>query len=658
MKKMKWFSLALAALVLGACSSSDDVVDAGNTGQPQWNADGTGYINLAINLPTTQGTRATDPVPSPNDNWDDGIASEYDVKNATLILFTKSGTETDFKVNSAYDLTKDFSLVGSNTDAITSTANISTAINQVAAGTELKALVVLNDNGLIDVDGTNLKVNNTTFTGTLSELNNQIQTAAKNKNQETTWHNTDNGFLMANALLYTAPGEDATTAPSAATNAKLFVLADIDGNKIYSTKAEAEANPATNIFVERVEAKVQVSVGDNANGSFTGSVGKDPTATTDQNGTTTTTSTTCKYQILGWWLDNTNTTSKLTRDENEFTDNNSWLDYKSDKMTPGRYRMVGGKTVGEGTDGSSYYRVYWGKDHNYASTETHSLKTETTEPTNLKPTTGTNYDYCFENTTDVDAMTEENVTRVIIKAKLVTDDTTPADIGDFYTINNNHNTIYSLDNVKKQVTALLLKELDMQNWINKNKKENETVTSEDFTVTISNTDAGVVKVTAVSIEENSKNKFNDNASLSTLTDPNSSPSTSNDDTSTTQEDYVVTLANKGIVLNYYKGGETYYYVWIKHFGDEYTPWEDNGAHGGGTTTGGVYGTGDDAKNNYLGRYGVLRNNWYQIEVTGIKAIGSPTVTPSTETPVDKVESHIACRINILPWAIRKQQVEL
>lgn len=56
MKKVKLFSFALAALMLGACSS-EDVID--NGGQPQWNDKGKGYINLAIQLPTQPGTRPT-----------------------------------------------------------------------------------------------------------------------------------------------------------------------------------------------------------------------------------------------------------------------------------------------------------------------------------------------------------------------------------------------------------------------------------------------------------------------------------------------------------------------------------------------------------------------------------------------------------------------
>lgn len=49
MKKVKLFSFALAALMLGACSSEDGI---DNGGQPQWNDKGKGYINLAIQLPT------------------------------------------------------------------------------------------------------------------------------------------------------------------------------------------------------------------------------------------------------------------------------------------------------------------------------------------------------------------------------------------------------------------------------------------------------------------------------------------------------------------------------------------------------------------------------------------------------------------------------
>ena len=69
MKKTKLFALAFAALALGACSS-DDIVE--QKSHAQWNPEGQGYINLAINLPTQTGSRT-------NDNFDDGTIEEYDV---------------------------------------------------------------------------------------------------------------------------------------------------------------------------------------------------------------------------------------------------------------------------------------------------------------------------------------------------------------------------------------------------------------------------------------------------------------------------------------------------------------------------------------------------------------------------------------------------
>ena len=129
MKKVKLFSFALAALMLGACSSEDGI---DNGGQPQWNDKGKGYINLAIQLPTQPGTRA-------NDNFDDGTPAEYEVKDATLILFVND------VVNSAYNMDLNFSPEGTTTDNITTTAKITQEINSVSG--DIKALVVLNNNG-------------------------------------------------------------------------------------------------------------------------------------------------------------------------------------------------------------------------------------------------------------------------------------------------------------------------------------------------------------------------------------------------------------------------------------------------------------------------------------------------------------------------------
>ncbi len=95
-------------------------------------------------------------------------------------------------------------------------------------------------------------------------------------------------------------------------------------------------------------------------------------------------------------------------------------------------------------------------------------------------------------------------------------------------------------------------------------------------------------------------------------------------------------------VRYYKDGECYYsIVPIKHFNEiTYTPGE----------------TPVDEK--HLGRYGVVRNNWYELTINSVSGPGEPTIEPGGEDPVDEEEGYINCTINVLSWAKRSQGVEL
>lgn len=568
MKKVKLFSFALAALMLGACSS-EDVID--NGGQPQWNSNGKGYVNLAIQLPTQPSTRA-------NDDFDDGKPEEYDVKDATLILFVND------VVNSAYDMSLDFSMDGTS-DNITTTAKITQEINKVENSEEseedaptIKALVVLNRNNAFTVDGSDLKVGGTSMAGkSLSELNQAVSNAI---GSDYSWHN--NGLLMSNAVMASAAG--GTTEPAKA--AVVGPLVTIDGGNIYKTKAEADANPAATIYVERAEAKVTVTAKD-------GEV-------TDGSELT--------YTIDGWALDNTNKTNKLVRDVTDF---GTWKSYKASKVSD--YRFIGSTAIAEGL-----YRVYWGDDYNYSTTGglstiggDHAVLTSITAADGETPL------YCFENTTNLANMTEANLTRVIVKA-------TFNDGASFYTVDDDRSDIWTETNVKKEVAARLLADLTFNQWAYENVKEGETLSSEtDFDVTLSDEVAGQRTVTAVVLNETGKAKLEDGA-IDTY------PSDAAD------------IANKHITLNYYANGVSYYPVYIKHFGDDLTPWT----------------TGSYTDADHLGRYGVLRNNWYDLNVTSIKSLGDPNVTDVTNDPVDQDESYISVDINVLSWAKRTQDVEL
>ena len=122
-----------------------------------------------------------------------------------------------------------------------------------------------------------------------------------------------------------------------------------------------------------------------------------------------------------------------------------------------------------------------------------------------------------------------------------------------------------------------------------------------------------------------------------------------DDINAAAAAYLPTL-NEMLTISYYKGGVAYYPVLIKHFGDDETPWDDP-ALGQGSYPGG------DA-NKWLGRYGVLRNTWYTINVTGLKNIGYCEVPDAEIRFDDPTNQYIAVEIHILPWATRSQDVEL
>ena len=126
MKKVKLFSFALAALMLGACSSEDVIDNGGQTVLPGEK----GYISLGINLPTTPSTRATT-----NDNFADGTADEYAVDDATLIVL-EGTSESTATVTGVYKLTLPGGTnVGTATDNITTSYQLTQAINKPTGNT-------------------------------------------------------------------------------------------------------------------------------------------------------------------------------------------------------------------------------------------------------------------------------------------------------------------------------------------------------------------------------------------------------------------------------------------------------------------------------------------------------------------------------------------
>lgn len=245
MKKTLLFSVALAGLMLGSCSSSDDLNGGGNnTGS---NQSGSGYISLSLNLPTRSGSVSR----AENDKFDDGLTGEYAVKDGTLLLF--EGTdEANANFAGAYELKNlSMNLVGTNKDNITTTTKITQQIKEGLADDtrHFYAIVVLNNNNTLKVDGTNLKVNGTDF-----DASKKISDLQKLSLEKTVSDFNTNGFLMMNAPLSSVAG--GTKNPSTAT---ISVASEINKSHIYATEALAKANVSANVYVERALAKVDVN---------------------------------------------------------------------------------------------------------------------------------------------------------------------------------------------------------------------------------------------------------------------------------------------------------------------------------------------------------------------------------------------------------------
>ena len=272
MKKSLLFSAVLAGLMLGSCSSSDDL----NGGNTPANQDGNGYVSLSLNLPTRSGSMSR----AENDKFDDGLAAEYAVNDGTLLLF-EGADEANATFAGAYTLKNlSMNLVGTSTDNITTTTKITQEIkNGLSSGTNsFYAIVVLNNNGTLKVDDTNatLKVNGEDFSS--AKKISDLQSLELTKNAD---NFNGTGFLMMNAPLASAAGGKDN--PSSAT---ISVASKIDKDHIYATEALAKANSSATIYVERALAKVDVTA-------------SKPTGNLEDDATVS-------YTVKGWVLDNTN----------------------------------------------------------------------------------------------------------------------------------------------------------------------------------------------------------------------------------------------------------------------------------------------------------------------------------------------------------------
>lgn len=601
MKKVKYLTLLFAASMFAACSDSLDDNRTENGGATLTTGDG--YVKVAINLPTTSGmSRVNDE----EGMLQDGLEGEYAVTGGIIAFFKTITSEskpnpnpdTDATFVKAYDLGT-LTQQDDQSDAQVSTrVTTTTEAPLVGTGEQLYALVILNpDEDVVSVDAT---------TGTLKIQKKDLASgftlsALQGKLTDNVSNYSGDKFLMTNAPLSTVAGnQDLTTA-----TAKTLVPVTV-----YETKAAAEADkdPAK-IYVERVVAKVTLSGFTYSNSEYTKTA---TVSTTNQNGDDESVYNGDIIKLTGWTLNVTNKSTKLVRDVTGFS---GWLSTTGNNPA----RFVGTNTIAM-ANSQSYYRIYWAVDGNYTGTTTtpaSDFTTYTNDSEQITWNANAEHDqsssplYCFENTMDFDQQLQNRTTSVLLKTEYrvkFSDNDTPA-ARDFFICGTNPTKYPAADISEGSIKGIV-------------SHVKETAFSEDVPDLQLNTNAA-------------GGSYDSAADMKVLFKNGSSELT---------DSQAEAIWNAIGTIKYYKGGVSYYYATlIRHFNDSETPWDASAP---------TYAL------KHLGRYGVVRNNWYDINITSISGPGDPEITTPSEDPDDQAEGYIRAEINVLSWAKRSQNVDL
>lgn len=596
--KKKFYLVGMLAAGLTFAGCTDDIDDAsGNGGNATV---GDGYVKVAINLPTTSGnsTRAE------NDQFEDGLAEEYAVKDA-IIAFFKGNIDSDTEGDATFVTAKSMSLTGGTEVDNNVTIKYSYTIDgvpTVEANEQMYAFVILNNNGLFSVNNGSLSYGDEAISS-FGDLQGKSYTMSTETNASkfiTT------GFLMSNAPISDRPSVTSAFIPKVTTLAKVTVYEN-DPSSSDAIKAEP-------IYVERAVAKVEVNVtgaGVNINndGSITLPVKVDGDQSQNYDNH--------KVRFTRWALNVTNKSSKIVRD---VTGYETWASYFNENVSSDIPNRFFGTVAGP-------YRVYWAVDNNYSSNSQTDFNHFTSEP-DWKDmyntiTSSSNYDYCFENTMEATQQIQGFTTGVLLEGKYQIGENVDADV---FTLGAS-TAVYSTEEMLAYINELLGKTDEANKYVFVAPQEGTVIGSGD------NEQAKIDSYQAVFKK-------------------------ATDDSEMSEDDAKELIANATVgTINYYKGGRTYYWSRpIKHFGDYYTPIYKDGQHADYYESANDY----DAPN-HLGRYGVVRNNWYELNITSVSGPGYPEI-PEIPTdpgdPDDPGEGYVKMEINILSWAKREQNVDL
>ena len=377
----------------------------------------------------------------------------------------------------------------------------------------------------------------------------------------------------------------------------------VEIKNIYASKQQAENSTATTVYVERGLAKVSLASGSESKsvtidgGNYAGD----------------------KVDIEGWTLDVTNTKTYPVH-----VTEGLWADTWKTTVTPAATNNATMDRFHD-TKLTEFQRVYWGLDPNYSTdfADVTACEREFTMATKGNFKTGDEAkkaQYCLENTFDIDHMVQGQTTRVLFSAKYTPNGFTAGET--FYKMGNS-SQLWNATKVKAQIKAKAMEVLN---------EADETKVTVTLDATANDlTKAGVHFVAAANVTHvggpaltpAEEKQLNEKLGFKEATE-----------------------TDAAVGLSTFESGVSYYIARVKHF-NGLTPWNPGDKTYAGNNA------------NWLGRYGVLRNNWYELSVSSVSGPGYPDVPKVNPTDPDDVnDQYINVEVKILDWAKRSQSIDL
>lgn len=661
----KLIFLFVSLICLMASCSADDIIGRTDT-VDTLRADG--YLRMCITMPSARDSRVA------NDDFENGLPAEYAIHSAYLFLFEgETDDELKAKFHSAYKISAVSTEVNPDGSQITTiTTRVVRRLDNGKDDFRKKkhfALIFFNAEDFVKISRDELTVSvggqeiksvqvpsATTQHMTLEQFL-QLEKRITDPDAPNPFISRTKGFFMCSAPLLDKPGGPSSNQAELSSGRVHYTCPVSD--QIYDTESEAQANPAAACYVERAVAKVTMQ---QALTKEELDIPNLDIVTVDATGQLKSISNAKpKCKLLGWMLDNTNMRSYLVRNYDT-----QWNTFQTKSpKTSNPFRFVGETPV---VAASRLYRTYWAKDPNYATDgATHAddldqLYADQDIPSasnNPVPSAsdpfpmgfGANFpQYCFENTFDVANQTQDQTTRIIAKIQIDNEQKNK----DFYVVNGDIYQLYTAEaleakyHVDEQIKEAIANnpnikkayETKIKNMYPGDPLSAHPLVADNCYYKQEVAADGLYRITSVWVNlAKGEDLFVDLGELS----------------STTWEQEL------GFNLNIKKftGGIAYFPIRIKHFGDELTPWDKDEYGAARPTPATIYpGTEAERANNYLGRYGVVRNNWYDVSIKSISSLGDPIIPKPTDIADDELDNFIQVEINILSWTLRPQGADL